>query len=274
MMQHRFSKDFWNKPITKTEHHSPELKSWIAKVLQEAADNPDGASEIQQTDLTENLQTDLQTECHSLGQQGTVFVPKGYEANYPYPLIVWIGDTETKPSPQQFEQTIRGISDRNYLAFLPGDSLTEKINRMTTTASQTATPPSESVLQEILDELRNTISEFHHDYHLHTERIILAGEKQGATAALSLLLSRPEWFGGTILLDPKLSPQELPAPQNHNELQQKPLFIANSSADDQTETIIRQLHLAGLSIKTEAPLNDALLSQLNDWIMESLCQFA
>ena len=101
-----------------------------------------------------------------------VFVPEHYESNYAYPLLVWLQTTRWPAG--GFDRIMRLISDRNYfgVALLIGDP------------------------DRIEEQLHETVACLRRRFHVHTERVFLAGIGEAGTQAITTALGRPEWFGG------------------------------------------------------------------------------
>ena len=193
-MIRRFSDNAWHR--RETSMHTPELKAWIAQILRDAARRPDGVSELNPPVSPAKAlagrvfrETDNDAECRHLTGHGTMFVPKCYEEKYPYPLIVWLNDSAMPAS--AFHDFLFGLSDRNYLGFTPDHSISVEAIAQAQFDPQT--------LPQVLSGLNEAVKAIRRDVNIHTERVILAGTGDGASAALSLFLARPEWFGGAIV---------------------------------------------------------------------------
>jgi phospholipase/carboxylesterase len=119
-----------------------------------------------------------------------VFAPEGYEPNYAYPLVVWFHDAGQDE--RILHRLMPQVTDRNAVGLaLRGERLRK--GRGFDWAAAAREPRERNVLAAIRDLRR--------DYHVHTERVILAGQGTGAAAAAELFLGRPEWFGGVALFD-------------------------------------------------------------------------
>src|SRR5918912_4560485 len=124
------------------------------------------------------------------------FLPVGYEPNYPYPLLVFLhghGGSE--------EQVLRlapRLSRRNYVCISlrgphpigPGPDGQAAFSWGEAGESD---PHIEDYVLRAVEQTRRT-------YHVHSERIYLAGFCEGATLAYRLGLSAPEKFAGLISL--------------------------------------------------------------------------
>lgn len=119
-----------------------------------------------------------------------VFTPEGYEPNYAYPLVIWFHDAG------QDERTLHRlmphVSDRNAVGLaLRGEQALDRGYGW-----------SASVRSARERDLTAAIRDLRRDCHVHTERVILAGQGAGAAVAAELFFARPEWFGGLAMFDP------------------------------------------------------------------------
>lgn len=108
-----------------------------------------------------------------------LYVPQGYEPNYAYPLIVWL---TTVPVPErEFQSRMQRISDRNYLAVAVPINASDEHGDLNT-------------------QIRDVVRGMRVDYHVHTERIFLAGTNEAGTISQELALRFPDQYGGAISL--------------------------------------------------------------------------
>src|SRR5437763_6767933 len=122
------------------------------------------------------------------------FLPTGYEPNYPYPLLVFLhghGSSE--------EQVLRfapRLSRRNYICIaLRGPH--EAGNRPDGNPAFSWGPdgPTDPAIE---DYLFHAVLQTRRHFHVHSERIYLAGFCEGATLAYRFGLSFPEKFAGVV----------------------------------------------------------------------------
>jgi phospholipase/carboxylesterase len=125
------------------------------------------------------------------------FLPTGYEPNYPYPLLVFFhghGGNE--------EQVLRlapRLSRRNFICIgLRGPQLLG----MRTDGRPGFGWGSEGQFETLLEEyVFQAVEQTRRHYHVHSERIFLAGFCEGAALAYRLGLLFPERFGGIVSLN-------------------------------------------------------------------------
>jgi phospholipase/carboxylesterase len=123
------------------------------------------------------------------------FLPTGYEPNYPYPLLVFLhgqGGSE-----EQVLKLAPRLSRRNYVCIglrgpLPlGDDGRDGYSW----------GPDSGGDALIEDYVFRAVEQTRRTYHVHSERIYLAGFCEGATLAYRLGLTHPERFAGVIALN-------------------------------------------------------------------------
>jgi predicted esterase len=117
-------------------------------------------------------------------------------------------------------------------------------------------------------------------YHIHRDRIFIAGYDGGGTMALRIALENPQIFAGAISLGGSL-PRGLNLLRRINEARKLPLLIANSLDSHkylpkQACEDLRLLHAAGFSLDLrQYPCGDELttkmLSDMDQWIMNRFC---
>jgi phospholipase/carboxylesterase len=201
------------------------------------------------------------------------FLPTGYEPNYPYPLLVFLhghGGNE--------EQVLRlapRLSRRNYICIsLRGPQpLGPRQDGQLGYGWGTATASDTLVEDYVLRAVEQT----RRSYHVHSERIYLAGVCEGATLAYRLGLTFPERIGGVIALNGSLPPRgsfllRLPDVRQLRVLighgiGHRPVPLATARDD------FRLLYTAGLSVVMHTypaaqRIHPDMLRDVNRWIME------
>jgi phospholipase/carboxylesterase len=201
------------------------------------------------------------------------FLPTGYEPNYPYPLLVFFhghGGCE--------EQVLRlapRLSRRNYVCIslrgveLLGPRADGRVGYTWGSDGQYDTVVEDYVLRAIEQTRRH--------YHIHSERIYLAGFCEGATLAYRLGLTYPERFGGVISLNGCLPRRGRPLfrlPQ----VRQLRVLIGHGIANPYVplalaEADFRLFYTAGLAVRMHTypathRVHPDMLRDINRWIME------
>src|SRR3974390_1427785 len=134
------------------------------------------------------------------------FLPTGYEPNYAYPLLVFFhghGGSE-----EQILRLAPRLSRRNYICIgLRGPQvLGERADgRLGFTWG-----PDGQCDALIEDYVLGAVEQTRRNYHVHSERIYLAGFCEGATLAYRLGLTFPEKLAGIISLNGAMPRQDRP----------------------------------------------------------------
>lgn len=202
------------------------------------------------------------------------FLPIGYEPNYPYPLIVFLhghGGNE--------EQVLRlapRVSRRNYVAIgLRGPHLigTRPDGRG---CYGWGDPVFGGTL--IQDYLVRAVEQTRRQYHVHSERIYLAGVHEGATLAYRLALAMPNRVAGVIALNgimPKGGPLF-----RYPEVRHLRAWIGHGIANSVVPLSLargdyRLLYTAGVDVRmqtypTTHRLHPDMLRDMNRWVMSQV----
>src|SRR5207244_5731877 len=124
------------------------------------------------------------------------FLPINYEPRYPYPLLVFFhgqGGNE-----EQIMRLAPRLSRRNYISIgLRGpEGLGPRLD-----GRPGFSWGDGSFDTDVEDYVVRAVEQTRRSYHVHSERIYLAGFCEGATLAYRLGLTLPEKFGGVIALN-------------------------------------------------------------------------
>ena len=200
-----------------------------------------------------------------------VHLPEHYEARYAYPLVVWLhGDGSSEA---ELSSIMSSISDRNFLGLgLRGDARRE---------TGYAWSNSIESLDELLGDVESLVRMLRRQYHIHSERIYLAGFGSGATAAMELILRKPEWFGGAACLCGTFPELRVPSIRNCD-LRDKRILLAADATNrsGSLRDIVaagRLLYSSGMKIGTRvyqdsgAAPSRKMLSDVNHWLMDDVC---
>ncbi|MGE3808305.1 MAG: alpha/beta hydrolase [Gemmataceae bacterium] len=204
------------------------------------------------------------------------FLPTGYEPNYAYPLIVFFhgqGSIE-----EQVLTLAPRLSRRNYISIaLRGPQPVG--------ACDDGRPlfgwGDNNYDAQIEDYVLNAIKLTRRNYHVHSERIFLAGICEGAQLAYRFGLQFPEHFGGIIALNGAMPRQGCPL-LRFPEVRQLRVFIGHGNCNAYTPlTAARQdfslLYTAGLDVTLQTyPANHRLhpnmLRDINRWLIAGIDQ--
>jgi phospholipase/carboxylesterase len=206
------------------------------------------------------------------------FLPTGYEPNYAYPLLVFLhgrGGNE-----RQVLRLAPRLSRRNYVCIGirgPIETGPRPSGRM---GFSWGAPGQHDTLIE--DYVFQAVEHTRLKYHIHSERIFLAGICEGATTAYCLGLSFPERFGGVISLNgaiPRRGGPLLRLP----EVRQLKVMIGHGIANSLTPLTMAQadhslLYTAGLDVRMHTypathKLHQDMLRDVNRFLMDAISEF-
>ncbi len=212
----------------------------------------------------------LGVECREDSGDLAVFAPVHYESGYAYPLIVWLhGDSGHE---DELPRVMPHISLRNHVGVAPRG----------TQACETGYRWSQSLddLGEAADRVLAAVDAAKDRYHIHRDRVFLAGYQSGGTMAVRLALEYPEVFAGAASVEGRVPRGGRPL-RNINRARKTPLLLATSLEDDALSVAgvnddLRLLHSAGMSVAIRLyPGGDGLtsnmLSDIDAWVMERVC---
>lgn len=211
----------------------------------------------------------------ALPDESPVHLPPHYEPNYAYPLIVWLHDAEW--TARELLDLMPRISPQNYLG-LAVEGLTPT-NRF---ASGPMSPTgSLDPLDALLETLKDVVPQMRREFHVHSERIYLAGFGDQASVALRMLLRRPEWFAGALAFGVRNTKLES-ALENYDELRGKRVFLSAGVRDSRCSiadvtSLGRLLRSFGIQAvlraydSSESP-TPKMLSDVDHWLMNGVCE--
>jgi phospholipase/carboxylesterase len=179
----------------------------------------------------------------------SIYVPERYEEGYAYPLVIWFHSDANDED--QLEQVMSSVSSQNYIGLaLRGNTVHDAAGgyRWDGSSLLFGSVP-------VLDLLHVTTCRLRRAFHIHSERIFLAGSGHGADVALQTLVQKPDWFAGAILLDPACSSDCLKADRLTG-LRSKPVLMSVSrscSHDVMARSVesVRLLRSAGARVDVE-----------------------
>jgi phospholipase/carboxylesterase len=201
------------------------------------------------------------------------FLPTGYEPNYPYPLLVFFhghGGNE-----EQVMRLAPRLSRRNYVCIgLRGPHYLGLRADGTAAYGWGADGQFQTLVEEYVF---RAIEQTQRHYHIHTERIYLAGFCEGASLAYQLGLMYPGKFGGVISLNGTMPRNGRPLLRLPEGRQLRVLIghgIANAVVPlGDARRDFRLLYSAGMPVRMHTypathRLHPDMLRDINRWIME------
>lgn len=199
------------------------------------------------------------------------FAPIGYEPRYPYPLIVYLhgqGGNE-----EQILRLAPRVSRRNYVAIGLRGPVCTGLNRR---GSLGFSWGDASHLPMIEEYLFGAIQQTRRHYHIHSERIILAGFAEGATLAYRMAMQFPEKFNGVIALNGHMPRADRPL-LRLDAMRSLRVFIGHGIANSVVPASLvradrRLLWSAGVEVEahrypTNHRLHPDMLRDVNRWII-------
>lgn len=204
------------------------------------------------------------------GSHHTLLAPLHYEPNYAYPLVVWLhGDGGDE---RQLMRVMPHISMRNYVAVgVRGPSAAAL------RPSGYGWEQSEDAICQAQQSVQEAVAAARIKFHVHCERVFLAGFECGGTMALRLALRNPWKYAGALSACGGFPRGQMPL-VNLKSLREFPLLMAfgRDSAVYAADDVCRELplmHSAGLKVALrQYPCEDELTTQmLHDmdvWLME------
>ena len=204
--------------------------------------------------------------------QPATFAPMHYEANYAYPLIVWLHGGASNE--HELRQIMPLVSMRNYVAVAPrGTSPKHEGARF---GWRQATDSIELAQSRI----SAAISFAQRRFNVHAKRIFLVGHGSGGTMAVRIAWTDPSRFAGVVSINGPL-PTRLSPLRRVNELRQLPCFLATSRDSQLYPSTrvcddLRLLHAAGCTVALRQypgadNLTSKMLSDLDRWLMDLVC---
>jgi phospholipase/carboxylesterase len=226
--------------------------------------------------------TDARSLVRSLRRRGAewalapsiaTFAPMHYEANYAYPLVVWLHGTASNE--HELRQIMPLVSMRNFVGVAPRGTWVDPRNRRHFDWRQTG-----DAIESAEARIAECIALAERKFNIHANRIFLAGRGAGGTMAIRVAWNQPSRFAGAAAVNGAL-PTRLSPLRRVNEVRQVPCFMATSRENraypaSRVCRDLRLLHAAGCTVALrEYPGSDALtsnmLADLNRWLMELVC---
>ena len=227
--------------------------------------------ELLETLLEANPEMQPGKEARGCERPHAVYLPEHYEAAYAYPLVVWFHDEGG--SEADLRRVMPQISNRNYIGVaLRGNALLEKGHGWSL---------DETGITSLVENVRAVSVSLRREYHIHSERIYLAGYGSGATAAFEVMLRQPEWFGGVLSLNGGLPKIDQPL-ERLPDLKDKRILIATSVNSPITKigdvvAAGRLLYAAGMQVGTRVYQDSGhkpskkMLRDIDSWLMDDIC---
>ena len=219
------------------------------------------------------------------GQPHWFFAPLHYEANYSYPLLVWLHNSGGDE--RQLQRIMPLVSVRNYVGVgVRGPSEASGHTYARTDFSQRRFPsqgfdwPEEAADIDAAEQcVLEAIDAVCGKFNVHRQRIFLAGYESGGSMAFRLALRNPQRFAGGLSIGGAFPNGQMPLAKLA-QVRKFPLFMTHCR-DSRSYPVSRLcedlmlFHAAGLSVTMrQYPCGDELTTQmLHDmdvWLMEQV----
>jgi phospholipase/carboxylesterase len=203
------------------------------------------------------------------------FLPSGYEPNYPYPLLVFLHGNGG--SEEQILRLAPRLSRRNYICIgLRGPIQGTPRADGRATFSWGSDCSSDALVEEYVI---RAVEQTRRNFHVHSERIYLAGFGEGATLAYNLGLQFPERFAGIISMNGCMARRGRPLLRLPDIRRLKVLIghgVANAIVPQKLARDDHHLlYIAGLSVKMHSyasnhRIHPDMLRDMDRWIMAQI----
>ncbi|WP_166824886.1 alpha/beta hydrolase [Thalassoroseus pseudoceratinae] len=287
-MNSRFSDQFWlhhSMEADATDASVPAPQFWEA--LRPVGETPRPSTPTFDSTVAEDclgLADELNTDdgpcrcvvrnLHPRRRPTGLFLPEHYEANYAYPLVLWLhgeGGTEF-----EMFSAISGISTRNYI----GLSLRAPEKSESGGYCWDRSPDG---LAKLESDIYATVCQLRRVFNVHSERVILAGFDSGATTAMQLILRRPDWYGGVVSMCGNLPTlaelQDQIGLEGSETERRRALFIAGDADEECSamDVLNAKRSLQGTPLDVSIAIESAghevtrpMLRNIDHWIMNGL----
>lgn len=221
--------------------------------------------------------------------------PIHYEADFAYPLLVWLHDSE-KTEREVFEVVPR-ISTRNYVAVAPRGVVRTRqrlvrssVNGKKLEEHRWNEPcfgwaETEDGVSEAENLVFDAITEAYSKYNINMRRVFLLGKGAGGTMALRVAMRNPHEFAGVVSIDGALPNTDALPLRNWRSLRDLPVLVTAGAPNSKVaprldRDLLRLYHTAGLTVlvrqyneendsdEAQRVRMDAVLTDVNRWIME------
>jgi phospholipase/carboxylesterase len=203
------------------------------------------------------------------------FLPLGYEPNYPYPLLVFLHGNGS--SEEQILRLAPRLSRRNYICIALRGPVAGASRPDGCPSFSWGDDPTNAMVEEYVF---RAIEQTRRNFHVHSERLYLAGFREGATLAYSLGLTFPERFAGVISMNGCMPRRGGPLLRLPDVRKLNVLIghgVANAIVPQRlARDDFRLLYTAGLSVKlhsyaTNHRIHLDMLRDIDRWIMRQIC---
>jgi phospholipase/carboxylesterase len=198
------------------------------------------------------------------------FAPEGYEANYSYPLLVWLHNAGGDE--RQLARVMPLVSTRNYVGLGVRGPVTAERHGY-------AWPQTAEGIDAANQQIAEAIAKARERFNVHPGRIFLAGYQSGGTMAYRIALRNPERFAGAGSFGGPFPEGHMPLARLA-QIRKFPLLLSHCR-DSQTYPIdrvcqeLKLFHAASMCVTLrQYPCDDEMTTQmltdLDRWLMEQV----
>jgi phospholipase/carboxylesterase len=269
---HRVPMDRFQQPMSwkpdpepELEFDGPEKTDWHAHYESFGGDDDSGRDDAGEFSIDDSARA-----CFS--ETRNFFLPVHYTPSYKYPLIVWLHSNGYNEN--QIDHVMPYISTRNYIgvgvrANKAADSVGHRFDWHQSAFGIAATQES------IVDSVEETIARF----SVNTDRIILAGYREGGTMALRIAMREPNRFAGAISVGGRMPEGSL---RNLNQLRERRMQMLWQWSErnaDYTDSNFKSdcqgAMAAGCRVDVRQypghdEMDTVVLRDIDDWIMRQI----
>jgi phospholipase/carboxylesterase len=241
------------------------------QALADLASDSDDRGELRSALREPSAQPSAGGCCHAL------FAPLHYEANYAYPLIIWLHPAGKDE--RQLRRVMPQISVRNYVAVAPRATLCIDAEG-DDAATGFCWPQTYDHLYLAERRVFECLEIAREKYHVHPKRVFLAGAGCGGTMALRVALAHPQRFAGVLSIGGGL-PRSLAPLARVNDIRGLPLMLMSGQESEHytqanVSDDLRLLHSAGIDVTLRMyPFGDEMaplmLADVDRWLMNVVC---
>ena len=198
-----------------------------------------------------------------------MFAPLHYEADYAYPLLVWLHGAGMDES--QLSRIMPMVSMRNYVAVAPRGILTPD--------GEIAWPQTPEGICRSEQRVFDAVDAARERFHVAPDRVFLVGMDTGGTMAFRIAMNHPDQFAGVLSICGAF-------PSDHRPLcrldraRHLPVFLAVGRDSPQFSPAqacqnLKLFHSAGMSVSLRQypcahELTPHMLSDVDRWVMEQI----
>jgi phospholipase/carboxylesterase len=224
-------------------------------------------------DLHELTTLDCRRAIHDEPAPHATFAPIHYEANYAYPLLVWLHGQDSNE--HELRQVMPKISMRNYVGVAPQGTWKDSHY-----SGRHGWRQAIDMVEDAESRIADCIAAAQRRFNIHPKRIFLAGHGSGATMAVRVAWNDPGRYAGVISVNGPLPTRQSPL-RRVKELRSLPCLLStsresNTYPQSQVCEDLRLLHAAGCIVALRQypgpdGLTKCILEDVDRWIMELVC---